>query len=631
MTKQPPVYSMAKKLRKGQDRLLSPQGMLGVLVLIVLTVVGLAGLLSVEKLSKAALASKLETVLNANVEALRIWIEDEKKFVKTWAENREVREAILKLVKPQNTSQEEVTHSSSPEFLERLRKILGPVCKVKNYFGFVVFDVSGLQVGALLEEPVGKRELIGTSDFVQRTLKGESVVSLPFPGEIPLPDLQGNFKTGQPIIFSSTPVYDYKKNIVAVLAFRIRPEMEFTRVLEISRPDKSGETYAFNSDGLMISDSRFNLQLKQAGLIPDKADSRAMLNIEALDPGSNLLEGYKPKLPKNLQPFTRMAESAIKGESGLDLDGYNSYRGVPVVGAWKWLPKYGFGVATEMEVEETLIPSQNMRKLFMLLFSLLTLATIFSLFLQGRRTRIRKARVRTKKTLRKTEAINQAVFSNASNAILTIDENSVIQSFNSAAEKLFGYRADEAQGKNVSLLFPSEHRARQLAGLKDYLVSGRPKILGKTMETMGLRKDDSSFPMDLSLSEIWVGQQRMFIAIVRDISRRKNAEEQMRLRTLQQEVIANIGQSALAGVDLPELRDKAVKRVQETLGVDFISILSFQHGERRPSLASRLWMERGVSGKGAFKRRKKFLRGLYLALQRFKRHYSGKRKAFWYS
>lgn len=83
MTKQSPVYSMAKKLRKGQDRLLSPQGMLGVLVLIVLTVVGLAGLLSVEKLSKAALASKLETVLNANVEALRIWIEDEKKFVKT--------------------------------------------------------------------------------------------------------------------------------------------------------------------------------------------------------------------------------------------------------------------------------------------------------------------------------------------------------------------------------------------------------------------------------------------------------------------------------------------------------------------------------------------------------------------
>ena len=128
------IFNGRKIQKRTGKAILSTQGMLAALVLILLTGAAMAGLFSVEKLSKAALASKLETVLNTNVEALRIWIEDEKKFVKTWAENREVREAILKLVKPQNTSQEEVTHSSSPEFLERLRKILGPVCKIKNYF-----------------------------------------------------------------------------------------------------------------------------------------------------------------------------------------------------------------------------------------------------------------------------------------------------------------------------------------------------------------------------------------------------------------------------------------------------------------------------------------------------------------
>ncbi len=122
------------------------------------------------------------------------------------------------------------------------------------------------------------------------------------------------------------------------------------------------------------------------------------------------------------------------------------------------------------------------------------------------------------------EAYLRAVVDTAVEGIISIDEQGVIQSFNRAAERIFGYSAEEVTGMNVQVLMPSPHREKHDDYIRNYLTTGRKKIIGIGREVMGLRKDGSLLPLDLSVSEFRYANQRMFAGIVRDISERKELE-----------------------------------------------------------------------------------------------------------
>jgi serine/threonine protein kinase len=176
-------------------------------------------------------------------------------------------------------------------------------------------------------------------------------------------------------MYAAAPLHAAGESIAA-LGLRIRPEDEFTRILRVARSGTSGETYAFDRVGVLLSESRFDEQLKQIGLLVDQPDARSILNIEVRDPGVNMVQGNRPALRRQDQPLTRMAEDAVHGRDGHDADGYNDYRGVPVVGAWQWLDEYDFGVATEVDVEEAFAPVNVLRRAFGLLVGLLIAAAI---------------------------------------------------------------------------------------------------------------------------------------------------------------------------------------------------------------------------------------------------------------
>ena len=136
-------------------------------------------------------------------------------------------------------------------------------------------------------------------------------------------------------------------------------------------------------------------------------------------------------------------------------------------------------------------------------------------------------RERAERSLRESEARARAVLDTAVDAIITIDSRGVMLSFNPAAERLFGYRAAEAVGKNVSMLMPSPHAERHDGYLATYLRSGRARIIGIGREVVGLRKDGSTFPLDLAVSEVNVGGRRTFTGIVRDLTERKRLEQEI--------------------------------------------------------------------------------------------------------
>jgi len=133
------------------------------------------------------------------------------------------------------------------------------------------------------------------------------------------------------------------------------------------------------------------------------------------------------------------------------------------------------------------------------------------------------------------EAHLQSILDTIPDAMVVIDEHGAIQSFSSAAERLFGYATDEVIGKNVKLLMPQPYRDEHDGYLDRYMQTGERKIIGIGRIVVGQRKDRSTFPMELAVGEMRRGNQRFFTGFIRDLTERQQTEA--RLQELQAELV----------------------------------------------------------------------------------------------
>ncbi|MBE0543173.1 MAG: PAS domain S-box protein [Verrucomicrobia bacterium] len=129
--------------------------------------------------------------------------------------------------------------------------------------------------------------------------------------------------------------------------------------------------------------------------------------------------------------------------------------------------------------------------------------------------------------LRDTNERLRAILETAVEGIITIDERGVIESFNGAAERIFGYPAADVIGKNVNMLMPSPYRQEHDGYLANYRRTGHAQIIGIGREVIGRRQDGSEFPMDLAVSEVRLADRRIFTGFVRDVSERKRLEKEI--------------------------------------------------------------------------------------------------------
>jgi PAS domain S-box-containing protein len=137
-----------------------------------------------------------------------------------------------------------------------------------------------------------------------------------------------------------------------------------------------------------------------------------------------------------------------------------------------------------------------------------------------------EARVKARTNeLEMSEVSQRAIVENIIDGLITIDSKGNITSFNPAASKIFGYSVDEVMDRNIKILMPEPYNSEQDGYLHNYLTTGVKKVMGLGREVMGKRKDGTTFPMDLSVSEMMINEEHMFTGIVRDITERKKVEQ----------------------------------------------------------------------------------------------------------
>ena len=331
---------------------------------------------SIETAMKDKLEAELVTILKADVTALEIWFEAQKHNVRGIADDPNVRRHVAQLVELGADDEATSTTLLASPVLKQLRQRMAPWLETHGYQGFAVVDLKSRIVAADLNDAVGRRDLPIPEGLLEKITAGEETITRPFRSAVLLPGGDGKVRANLPTMFVVGPVRDDDGKIIAAFGLRIPPGDTFTQILSVARAGESGETYAFDADGMLLSQSRFDDDLKAIGLLPDREDEHSIFNIQIRDPGVDMTLGKRPDLRRSEQPLTRMAASATAGEDGVDVDGYRDYRGVPVIGAWTWLPEYGMGVTSEVDVAEAYRPLTILRTAFWILFALILFAAV---------------------------------------------------------------------------------------------------------------------------------------------------------------------------------------------------------------------------------------------------------------
>ncbi|PAY15309.1 serine/threonine protein kinase [Rhodopirellula sp. SM50] len=346
-----------------------------IVAVVILAILGFFVRHAIESTIKGNVASGLTTLVELERAMLEKWFGVQESTAESLANDSQVRQAVYALLesKVENSSPPAIQDS---EAHRQLATELAPTLSAHSYVGFLLANQSKQIISSSHPSLIGQEAVPEYDHFLDRALDGETFVSTPLASVVMMENENGLMRMGLPTMYVCAPVRDESFQVVGVLALQIAPEREFTQILQKGQVGESGETYAFNADGLMVSNSRFDEDAILLGLLPDTDDSRSMLQLQVRDPGGNMTEGFRPGVRRSQLPLTTMASEAIENGAGLNVDGYRDYRGVPVIGAWTWMPKYELGVVTEVDAAQAFRPLAILQRVFLTIYVLLILSAV---------------------------------------------------------------------------------------------------------------------------------------------------------------------------------------------------------------------------------------------------------------
>jgi PAS domain S-box-containing protein len=495
---------------------------------------------------QADAAEALQIVLQTTHESLNLWIESNKFHLSQLAEDlRLISLTERQLIVPRN--KDALLRS---EILQELRAFFQ---QRKNQFGQAVFFIISpnfLNIASMHDEDIGSKSLIANQelDLLNRAFQGETVMVPPIWSNIPLITVLDGKDKKFPAMFFAAPIKNKQGAVIAVAAQRVDPSRNFTRLIQLGRLGKSGETYAFDRYGSMLSESRFNADLLKAGLI--KEGQKSILAVSVRDPGGDMTKGFRPSVPRFQQPLTLMAHEATKGKAGLNVEGYRDYRGVPAYGVWLWDDKLGIGLATEIDEADALGPYYTTRAVILTVLGVTVLlalgALVFAVVIEGRagralqkshdelefRVEERTAELKQNQAqLEQAEERSRLLLESAHEGIFGVADDGMVNFINPAALAMLGFEAAELIGQKIH---PLIHHSRadgspypiEECPMHHSLIEG---VIGNRDDEVLWRKDGTSFPVEYtSVPMRKNGSIAGTVVVFRDISERKEAEEAVR-------------------------------------------------------------------------------------------------------
>lgn len=320
---------------------------------------------SLERVNKQLrddIGNQLSIINNSVHQSLQIWFESRRGQLLDLAHEPELLGATVALLAAPRNPQALRTNPA----MQRLRTLLQARLKRMNARGMFIIAPDRVSIASMRDANLGTLNLIAQqrSELLGRAFAGETVLIPPIFSDVTLQDQQGELVQHAPTMFFATPLRDANGGVIAVFAVRYDPDFELTRITKTGRPGESGETYAIDKDGRLLTKSRFEESLIDADSVTAAGTGEPDLQgFRVADPGGNLLAGHVPGSGRPEWPLTLMASEVTRGHSGGDVSGYRDYRGVPVIGAWLWSKDLGIGLTTEIDVDDALAPYLALRSM----------------------------------------------------------------------------------------------------------------------------------------------------------------------------------------------------------------------------------------------------------------------------
>jgi two-component system, sensor histidine kinase and response regulator len=426
------------------------------------------------------------TVENAEA-GLNIWIRERLFYLQSLGRDPELMSLTAELLK---VDAEPDYLLSSPE-LDDIRMFFERKGVDFPNIGFFIISPENISIGSMRDTNIGTENLIAKNHpaLLKRAFQGETVFVPPVDSDVSLSEVTGSERDrNPPTMFFLGPIQDADGRVVAVMTLRMDPAAGFSQALQFATTKYSSDTYAVSAAGLLLSESQFVADLREIGLLGN--DQISSLNIELRDPGVNMVEGKLPAIERSEQPFTKLVESVVQmgvfpavpggamenPQAVTIMEAYRDYRGVPVFGSGIWEPNLGFGLISEIDVDDALSPFYSLRIIILIILGLtivLSSGAVLVVLLLGEQASRRLIRARDdleakveertaelekkQAQLKVEEERSRLLLESVGEGIFGVDTEGTVSFVNPATEKLLGYSRDELIGSKIHSLVHHSH------------------------------------------------------------------------------------------------------------------------------------------------------------------------------
>jgi two-component system sensor kinase FixL len=504
------------------------QALPGVVASILIGLVFLAVVAGENAMMRAARQTNFNTmqsVLTNTLQRFEEWATRQEADANIWAQSEEIVTAVQTL--SQLPDRASLAESEVRSFVQVM---MGGRIAYHGYRDYFLIDLDGRILASTREEDLGQPAL--ALDGVDRDALGTSGSVLTHPKIVDLFETHESARSPElgeeATLYVVAPVIS-GSDVIGYFALRIDPMGEYSASFRVGRTGVSGETFAIDRLGRLLTESRYESELVEAGVLPEGHTS--LLHLDVRDPGSDISTHGLPATSYDEWPLTEAAASVISGGQGSNLIGYRNARGALVAGVWVWDESREMGVITEIEIGEAFAGVRNATAVLRVFavavaLSFILLAALFSVHRNVSRRRA-MAIYDTKQQLKQ-------ILMTVAEGIYGIDNLGLVTFVNPQACKLLGYSEEELIGKSMHSIVHHSHRDGSLYAQEDCPIHTAGVPMDGVDADVFWTKAGEPIPIEFSsLAFDMENQPAGAVVTFRDISKRKRDETALRRYALE--------------------------------------------------------------------------------------------------